>query len=42
MAENKVSAKRGGQVAKNARLELEEQTGHKVVSDKNFLAKKIK
>jgi prophage antirepressor-like protein len=42
MAENKVSAKKGGQVAKNARLELEEQTGHKVVSDKNFLVKRVK
>jgi hypothetical protein len=41
MEENKVSAKRGGQVAKNAKLELEEQTGHKVVSDKSFLRKEI-
>jgi hypothetical protein len=37
MEENKSSAKRGGKVAKNAKLELEEQTGHKVVSDESFL-----
>jgi hypothetical protein len=34
--ENKVSAKRGGAVAKNARLELEQKTGKKIVSGKNF------
>ena len=37
--ENKVPAKKGGQVAKNARLELEQKTGKKVVSGKNFLVK---
>jgi hypothetical protein len=42
MAESKISAKKGGQLAKNARLELEEQIGHKIVSDKSFLAKKIR
>ncbi|MDR0695632.1 MAG: hypothetical protein LBF56_02585 [Holosporales bacterium] len=42
MAENKISAKKGGQVAKNARIELEEQTGKTVVSDKSFLPKKVR
>lgn len=34
--ENKIPAQRGGTVAKNARLELEEKTGKKVVSQENF------
>ncbi|MFA5754384.1 MAG: Bro-N domain-containing protein [Patescibacteria group bacterium] len=34
--ENKIPAQKGGAVAKNARLELEEKTGKKVVSRKNF------
>ena len=37
LEENKLPAKKGGQVAKNARLELEQKTGQKVVSEKNFL-----
>jgi len=36
LGENKVSAKKGGAVAKNAKLELEEKTGKRVVSDSNF------
>jgi len=36
LEENKILAKKGGQVAKNARLELEQKTGKKVVSGKNF------
>ena len=35
--ENKIPAKKGGQIAKNARLELENKTGKKVVSGDNFL-----
>ena len=35
--ENKKPAKKGGRIAKNARLELERKTGKKVVSGKNFL-----
>lgn len=35
LEENKVPAKRGGRVAKNARLELEQKTGKKIVSGKN-------
>src|SRR3989339_1634810 len=35
--ENKIPAKKGGQIAKNARLELENKTGKKVVSGQNFL-----
>jgi hypothetical protein len=34
--ENKISAKGGGAVAKNARLELEQKTGKKIVSGENF------
>ena len=35
--ENKIPAKKGGRIAKNARLELESRTGKKVVSGYNFL-----
>lgn len=37
LEENKIPARRGGRVAKNARLELEAKTGKKIVSGKNFL-----
>lgn len=37
MEENKVSAKNGGKIAKEAREKLELQTGKKVVTDENFL-----
>ncbi len=43
MAENKVSAKKGSKIAREAREKLELQTGQKVVTDNNFLpAKKQK
>lgn len=43
MAENKVSAKKGGKIAREAREKLELQTRQKVVTDNNFLpAKKQK
>ena len=35
--QNKIPAKKGGQIAKNARLELEQKTGKKVISAQNFL-----
>lgn len=35
--ENAVASKKGGKIAKDARLKLEEQTGKKVVSGENFL-----
>ena len=35
--ENADSAKKGGTIAKNARKQLEEATGEKVVSDENYL-----
>jgi DNA-damage-inducible protein D len=38
LEENKIPAKTGGQIAKNARMELEQKTGKKVISDANFLA----
>ena len=41
LEENKIPAKKGGRVAKNARLELEWKTGKKVVTGKNFLGNKI-
>ena len=42
--ENKVAGKKGGMIAKNARLALEQKTGKKVVSSENFLppAKEVK
>jgi hypothetical protein len=36
LEENKIPARRGGRVAKNARLELEQKTSKKVVSGNNF------
>jgi len=37
MSENKKASKIGGNIAKKARLELEEKTGKKVVNDENYL-----
>ncbi len=37
LEENKVPAKKGGKIAKDARIALEEKTGKSVVSNKNFL-----
>jgi DNA-damage-inducible protein D len=37
LTQNKIPAKKGGQIAKNARLALEEKAGKKVVSSENFL-----
>jgi hypothetical protein len=37
LEENKIAGKKGGRIAKRARLELEEQTGKKVVTKDNFL-----
>ncbi|NDE68347.1 hypothetical protein EB052_01935, partial [bacterium] len=37
LEENKVPAKRGGRIAKDARLALEEKTGKKVVTGENYL-----
>ena len=46
LTENKKAAKTGGKIAKNARQELEDKTGQKVITEANFLApsttKKIK
>ena len=36
LEENKIPAKKGGRIAKNARLELEQKTGKKVVSSNNL------
>ncbi|MFA7319224.1 MAG: BRO family protein [Parcubacteria group bacterium] len=40
LEENKVAGKKGGGVAKRARVDLEKRTGRKVISNKNFLAKR--
>ncbi len=37
LEENKIPARKGGRIAKNARQELESKTGKKVVSGENFL-----
>lgn len=37
LQENAKASKKGGKIAKNARLQLEEQTGKKVVTGENFL-----
>lgn len=37
MAQNSAAGKKGGRIAKRARLELEEKTGRKVVTGENFL-----
>ena len=42
LEENKIPAKKGGRIAKNARLELEHKTGRKVVSGLNYLPKEKK
>lgn len=42
LSENKLVSKKGGRIAKNAKLELEQETGKKVVSDENFLNIKSK
>ena len=36
LEENKIPARKGGRIAKNARLELEQKTGKQVVSGENF------
>lgn len=37
MSENKIASKTGGNIAKKARIELEDKTGKKVVTTENFL-----
>jgi len=37
MTENAIAGKKGGGIAKKARLELEEKTGKKVVTGENYL-----
>ena len=40
LPENKVAGKKGGGIAKKARLELEEKTGKRVITGKNYLPPK--
>jgi hypothetical protein len=42
MEENKDAGKKGGGIAKKARLELESKTGKKVVTGENFLPQNSK
>lgn len=42
LEENTVAGKRGGSIAKQARKELEEETGRKVISQENGLPQRIK
>ncbi len=42
MDENKVASKKGGNISKKARVELEEKTNKKIVSGDNFLGTKKK
>lgn len=42
LEKNKIPAKKGGQVARSARLDLEQKTGKKVISSQNFLEIKKK
>lgn len=37
LKENKVPARKGGRIAKNARVELEQKTGKRIVSGLNYL-----
>lgn len=37
LEENKLPARKGGKIAKNARMELEQKTGKKVISGSNYL-----
>ena len=41
MDKNKTASKKGGRIAKRARLDLEEKTGKKVISGENYLPPKI-
>ena len=38
--ENKIPAKKGGKIAKNAKLELEKELNQKIVTSENFLKTK--
>ena len=40
--ECKTSAKRGGEIAENARKELEQKTGEEVVSKENYFGSTVK
>ncbi len=42
LEENKTPAKKGGRIAKNARLELEQKTGKKIISGSNYLQQRRK
>lgn len=40
LKENEIAGKKGGGIAKNARIELENKTGKSVITDSNYLPKK--
>lgn len=37
LEENKIPAKKGGKIAKDARIALEQKTGKSIITGKNFL-----
>ena len=39
LGENSLAGKRGGRISRKARIDLENETGRKVISSGNFLAK---
>ena len=40
LSENKIASKKGGGIAKKAKLELEQKTGKRVITEENYLAPK--
>jgi len=40
--QNKIPARKGGRIARNARLELERKTGKRVVTGQNYLGRACK
>jgi DNA-damage-inducible protein D len=42
LEQNKIASKKGGSIAKNAKLELESKTGQKVITSQNYLKTNLK
>lgn len=40
LSENKIASKKGGGIAKKAKLELEQKTGKKIITKENYLPPK--
>ena len=41
LVRNKIPARKGGQIARHARKELESETGKNVITDENFLPSQV-